>query len=238
MTGIHDAAAAIVGQAVMPAAGIGSAMKRPEGRAKVTGAAKYAAEEMPPNTLHAVMVTSTIACGRVTAIDSEAARALPGVIAVLTHADLPKLPPAPVPPVSQSVIPMQGADIFYEGQPVALVLAETLETAETAAGLVAITCQRAPHATFESGQKRAPRRDGNGYAFAAIDTAKGDAEAAFAGAAAVIDQTYLTATRHHNMMEPSATLAAWRGDELHLHDATQWTYGIRYALGALLALPP
>ena len=112
MTGIHDAAAAIVGQAVMPAAGIGSAMKRHEGHAKVTGAAKYAAEEMPPNTLHAVMVTAAIASGRVSRIEPKAALALPGVIAVLTHADLPKLQPAPVPPVSQSIVPMQSAEIY------------------------------------------------------------------------------------------------------------------------------
>lgn len=238
MTGIHDAAAAIVGQAVMPAAGIGSAMKRHEGHAKVTGAAKYAAEEMPPNTLHAVMVTAAIASGRVSRIEPKAALALPGVIAVLTHADLPKLKPAPVPPVSQSIVPMQSAEIYYEGQPVGLVLAETLEAAEEAAGLVEIGYERSSHVVFESGEERVPRQQGNGYAFAAIDTSKGDAEAAFAGAATTMDQTYVTPTRHHNMMEPSATLAEWRGDALFVHDATQWTYGIRYALAALLAMPP
>jgi xanthine dehydrogenase YagR molybdenum-binding subunit len=238
MTGMRDAAAVIVGQAVMPATGIGAAMKRPEGRAKVTGAARYAGEEMPPNTLHAVMVTSAIASGRVTGIAAESALALPGMIAVLTHVDYPKLKPAPVPPVSQSIVPMQSAEVHYEGQPIALVLAETLEAAEEAAGLVAITYQSEPHAAFESGEERVPRQQGNGYAFAAIDAAKGDAEAALAGASTIIDQIYITPTRHHNMMEPSATLAEWRGDALFIHDATQWTYGIRYALSALLAMPP
>ena len=78
----------------------------------------------------------------------------------------------------------------------------------------------------------------NGYAFAKLDTAKGAFDEAWTAAVARVDATYDGAQRHHNPMEPSATLAEWRGDELHVHDATQWTLGIRYALAAMLGIEP
>jgi xanthine dehydrogenase YagR molybdenum-binding subunit len=214
------------------------APRRPDGRAKVTGNATYAGERSPRNLLHAVMVTSPIARGRVTGIDTAAALKHAGVISVLTHADMPHLGKAPVPPAAQSFTPMQSTEIRYEGQPVALVLAETLEAAEQGAALVDARYTRDAHVTFERGEVVTPRKEGNGYAFAELDVRKGDAYAALANAAAKIDAEYVAPTRHHNMMEPSATLAEWRGDELHVHDATQWTFGIRYALAALLEMPP
>jgi xanthine dehydrogenase YagR molybdenum-binding subunit len=238
MTPIRDAAAAIVGQNVTPSAGIGAPMRRPEGRAKVTGEAKYAGEETPSNTLHAVIVASSIASGRVTSIEAKAALALPSVVAVLTHNDMPKLAPPLVPPVAQTFMPMQGTEIHYEGQPVALVLAETLEAAEEGAALVKTTYSRSDPVAFENAVERVPRGEGNGYAYWEFDTNKGDAEGALGKAAVSVDQTYVTASRHHNTMEPSATLAEWRGDTLHMHDATQWTYGIRYGLSAMLKMPP
>src|SRR5262245_18648851 len=142
MTEVRDAAANIVGQGAVPTAGIGAPIRRQEGRAKVTGEAKYAGEEVPPDTLHAVMVSSSIAAGRLTGIDAKAALSLPGVVAVLTHHDMPKLAPPPVPPAAQSFTPMQGTDIYYEGQPIALVLGETLEAAEEGAALVAASYSR------------------------------------------------------------------------------------------------
>ena len=109
-----------------------------------------------PNALHAVMVTSPIASGRLTGIDASAALSLPGAVAVLTHKDLPKLAQGPVPPVAQSMTPMQGTEIHYEGQPVALVLAETLETAEEGTGLVEVTYSRSDPVVFETGEERPP----------------------------------------------------------------------------------
>jgi xanthine dehydrogenase YagR molybdenum-binding subunit len=238
MTEVRDAAATIVGQRAMPTTGIGAPIRRHEWRAKVTGEAKYASEEIPPNTLHAVMVAAPIARGRLTSIDTKAAMAVRGVVAVLTHNDMPKLAPPPVPPTAQSFTPMQGTEIYYEGQPVALVLAETLEAAEEGAASVATTYSRSDPVVFETGVERAPRRENNGYAYWDFDTDKGDAEAAFKQAGASVDQTYTTATHHHNMMEPSATFAEWRGDTLHMHDATQWTYGIQVTLSAMLKMPP
>jgi xanthine dehydrogenase YagR molybdenum-binding subunit len=214
------------------------APRRPDGRAKVTGGADYAGERSPGNVLHAVMVTSPFARGHVTRIDTAAALEHAGVVSVLTHADMPRLGPAPVPPVAQSFVPMQSTEIRYEGQPVALVLAETLEAAEQGAALVDARYTRAASVVFEGGDVAIPRTEGNGYAFAELDICKGDADAALAAAPVKVDAEYLAPTRHHNMMEPSTTLAEWRGDELHVHDATQWTFGIRYALAALLRIPP
>ncbi len=211
---------------------------RPDGHAKVTGGAAYAGERSPRNVLHAVMVTSPIARGRVTHIDAAAALEHAGVVSVLTHVDMPRLAKAPVPPAAQSFTPMQSADIQYEGQPVALVLAETLEAAEQGAALVHASYTTAAPDTFEGGEVVIPNKEGNGYAFAELDIRKSDAETALANAATKVDAEYLTPTRHHNMMEPSASLAEWRGDELHVHDATQWTFGVRYALAALLQMPP
>src|SRR5215510_14645264 len=177
MTEVRDAAATIVGQRAMPTAGIGAPVRRQEGRAKVTGEAKYPSEEVPPNTLHAVMVASPIAAGRLTSIDAKAALSLPGVVAVLTHEDMPKLAPPPVPPTAQSFTPMQGTEIHYEGQPVALVLAETLEAAEEGAALVRASYGRTGPVMFDNGAERAPRRENNGYAYWDFDTNKGDAAA-------------------------------------------------------------
>src|SRR5262245_9169574 len=176
MTEVRDAAATIVGQRAMPTAGGGAPIRRQDGHAKVIGEAKYAGEEVPPNTLHAVMVASPIAAGRLTSINAKSALSLPGVVAVLTHDDMPKLAPPPVPPTAQSFTPMQGTEIYYEGQPVALVLAETLEAAEEGAALVAATYSRTDPVVFDNGAARAPRRENNGYAYWDLDTDKGDAE--------------------------------------------------------------
>src|SRR5262245_60716520 len=174
MTEVRDAAATIVGQRAMPTAGIGAPVRRQEGRAKVTGEATYASEERPPSTLHAVMVGSTIAAGRLTRIDAKAAGSLPGVVAVLTHDDMPKLAPPPVPPAAQSFTPMQGTEIHYEGQPVALVLAETLEAAEEGAALVRASYRRTDQVALDNGAERVPRRENKGNAYWDFDTHKAD----------------------------------------------------------------
>ena len=214
------------------------APRRADGNAKVTGTADYAGERKPRNVLHAAMVTAPIARGRVIRIDAAATLQHAGVRFVLTHADMPRLGKSPTPPAAQSFIPMQSTEIHYEGQPVALVLAESLESAEHGAALVDVHYERTAHVTFERGEEEMPRKEGNGYAFAELDIRKGEPEDALANAAARVDVEYLAPTRHHNMMEPSTTLAEWRGDELYVHDATQWTFGIRYALAALLEMAP
>jgi xanthine dehydrogenase YagR molybdenum-binding subunit len=217
---------------------IGASVHRLDGPAKVAGRAKYAGEETPPGTLHAVLVHATIAAGKVTHIDRAAAEKVAGVVRVLTREHLPPLALAPVPPVAESATPMQEDRVHYEGQPVAIVLAETLEAAEEGAMSVRVEYTPAAPQTFATASTGSPRTSANGYAFLAPDTSKGAFDEAWAAAHARVDAVYESPSRHHNPMEPSATLAEWRGDELHMHDATQWTYGIRYALAALLGMKP
>jgi xanthine dehydrogenase YagR molybdenum-binding subunit len=220
--------------------GIGAPLPRPDGLAKVTGRAAYAGDDAPAGTLHGVLVTSSIAAGTVEAIDASQALRVSGVMHVLTHEAMPRLAPAPVPPAAQSFMPMQDARVLYEGQPAAIVIASTLEAAEEAASKVRITYRRDTPQVYSQAPTVEARdaQAGNGYAFAELDTRHGAADDAWTRAAARIDQTYATASRHHNPMEPSATVAEWRGDEVHIHDATQWTYGVRYAVSAMLGIAP
>lgn len=221
-----------------PSSGVGAPAPRVDGADKVTGAARYAGETPPPGTVHGVLVTSPVARGRLTRLDARAAGAMAGVVRILSADDMPPLGPAPVPPLAQSWIPMTGDAIRYEGQPLALVLGETIETAEAAAARVVADIDRAEPVVFETAWPRTPRAAGNGYAFAALDIDHGDVRAGLASAAWCVSAAYSTPTRHHNMMEPSTTLAQWRGDQLFVHDATQWTYGVRYALAAVLGIRP
>jgi xanthine dehydrogenase YagR molybdenum-binding subunit len=96
---------------------IGQPLPRPDGRAKVTGAARYAADHNLPNQLHAALVTAPIPAGRVVAIDAAAALAARGVVGCLRRADLPRFGEAPSPPLASVFMPMQGDDVRYEGQP-------------------------------------------------------------------------------------------------------------------------
>ena len=244
MTDLHHIETALAGVIVddrgrrleLPTAGIGAPQRRLDGVEKVTGRALYAGERMPSGTLHGVFVTSTVAKGTLRSIDADMARRALGVVRVITPDDVPPLCSAPVPPAAQSFVPMSDRTIRYEGQPVAIVVAETLEQAEEGAALVTVDIEPQRPTIFETGIAEEPRVDGNGYAFAPLNLEHGDVAAALSAAAATINEVYVAPTRHHNMMEPSTTLAEWRGDELYVHDATQWTYGVRYALAGLLGI--
>jgi xanthine dehydrogenase YagR molybdenum-binding subunit len=212
---------------------IGLSMSRPEGPLKVTGRAVYAADTPTPGVLYGVLVPATIATGRVLRIDPPAPAAAPGVVAVLTHKSMPRLATAPSPPLAQTFLPMQGVQIQYEGQPVAVVVAGTLEQAEQAARLVSVTYQAAKPIVFGHGEVK-PAGDW----FAPPDLSKGDVEAEMAAADVRVAQTYTMPSRHHNPMEPSATIASWEGDRLTLHDATQWSSAVQSTLAALFGIEP
>jgi xanthine dehydrogenase YagR molybdenum-binding subunit len=220
--------------------GIGAPVARPDGPAKVSGRAAYAGDDAPAGTLHGVLVTSSIAAGTVTAVDAAQALRVRGVLSVLTHESLPQVASAPVPPAAQSFTPMQDTRVLYEGQPIAIVLAGTLEAAEEGASKVQVTYRKEAPQVFSSAPTVEPRgaQANNGYAFAEIDTHVGGTDDAWSRAHVVVDQVYATPARHHNPIEPSATVAEWRGDEVFIHDATQWTYGIRYTLSAMLGIAP
>jgi xanthine dehydrogenase YagR molybdenum-binding subunit len=226
----------------LPPRAIGAPLDRIDGRLKVTGAAKYAYEYPVAGVTYVFPVQSTIAKGRVVSIDASAARALPGVLAVLSHENAPRLRPVDNPVLGehdQDLDVFQSDVVAYRGQIVAAVVAETLEVARQAASLVAVRYEEQSHDV----ELRADR----GHLYApetlllgtATDTTQGDVEAALAAAPVALDHTYTTPAEHNNPMEPHATVAVWGSDgaSVTLHDANQGADWIRAGVAAAFELP-
>jgi xanthine dehydrogenase YagR molybdenum-binding subunit len=222
------------------ASAVGLPLDRVDGRLKVTGAAQYAADTPAQHVAYAVLVTSTIARGRILSIETEAARRITGVLRIFTHENTPHFTqPAPdwanglVP--AQNLLPMQGPQIAHYGQQIALVVAETLESARAAAGLVAVAYDAHPPA-LSLHEPAAERTLPGAFFGEALQNERGDVEAAFAGSAARIDARYTTPTEFHTAMEPHATLARWERGKLIVHEPSQWVIGTRNFLAALFGI--
>jgi len=209
---------------------IGQGIDRIDGRVKVTGAAKYAAEHAIPRLAYAAMVTSTIPNGRITSIDTDAARALPGVLVVMTHQNAPRLPKQEKsPPGTQGVVALsllQDDRVHYNGQPIAVVVADTLEHAQDAAHRLKVR-YAADKAVLSFRQAKQHLRKAPDQPERPADTSRGNATGGLARAAFKLDRVYTTPLENHNPMEPHATIAAWDGDQLTLYDATQNVSGVR-----------
>ncbi|HEX2658174.1 MAG TPA: xanthine dehydrogenase family protein molybdopterin-binding subunit, partial [Polyangia bacterium] len=213
---------------------------RLDARLKVTGKAVYSAEVNVANLAHAVLVGSTTASAKLAAIDVERARRAAGVLAVITHANAPRLQGARSAgnktPTDRVLQVLQDDAVVYDDQPVAMVVAETLERARYAASLVTVTYKErvAPTVTFDQrSETYAPKRANR----ESTDSNRGDVDAARAGAAAKIDATYTIPIENHNPMEMHATIAVWRGaDALTLYDSTQGIFGVRKKLASVFGL--
>jgi xanthine dehydrogenase YagR molybdenum-binding subunit len=218
-------------------AAVGAPMDRVEGRLKVTGGARYSAEMPVANVQHAVIVQSTVANARITSIDTATAEKLPGVVRVLTHHNMPKLSPqAGKPPASRFLTLLQDDIVYYNGQPIALVIADTLEHATDAAHRVTAKYASARPVTDMRASNRvsyAPESNGR-----KPDSTKGSVSAGLADADVRIAATYTTPIENHNPMEPHATIAAWEGDKLTVYDATQYVIGDRNTVAKTLGLSP
>ncbi len=207
---------------------IGVPTSRVDGRVKVTGTAKYAAEYNLAGLVHGFVITSAIARGRIRRIDAGDALAVDGMLDVITHENRPKLARTDdkytddVAPPGSPYRPLYDDRIRWSGQPVALVVAEDLETARYAASFVQIEYQRDEHVTdVDEERERAyvppEERGGMGPAEDA-----GDADEAFAQAELRIEAEYRTPIEHHNPMETFATTAVWEGDgQITVFDKTQ-----------------
>ena len=214
---------------------------RYDGVAKVTGAAKYAAEFKEPfpkdDLVYAYIVQSTIACGSVKAIDSKDAERAPGVVTVLTPLNAPKLPTSPSRPnAGRHVSILQDADVHYNGQPIAVVVARSLPEAMQAARLLSITYDEQPAKLDFMGrlnEARPPKNPGRG-----AKKVRGDLNAALARGTVTVDNTYITPLQNHNPMEPHATVAWWEGEKLSVYDSTQYITGDRMTLASTFSLPP
>jgi xanthine dehydrogenase YagR molybdenum-binding subunit len=198
---------------------VGKPADRIDGPRKVTGTAPYAYErnDVAPNAAYGYMVGSAIAKGTINRIDTAAAKAAPGVLAVVTTLDVAK----PIKGGQNTATLFGGAKVQHYHQAVAIVVAETFEQARAAANLVRVDYARAP-GRFDL-TKEAPNApleggsSGEGSGAPAVDEV-GDFEAAFAAAPVKLDQMYTTPDETHAMMEPHATTASWEGDKL-----TVWT---------------
>jgi xanthine dehydrogenase YagR molybdenum-binding subunit len=225
---------------------IGSPIDRADGREKVTGAARYAAEVMLPNVAYAALVGATIANGRVVAIKAEGAIAAGGVIAILTHENLPKIAAQPpllpslvgMPAPGMSFFPMQDEVVHYFGQPVAIVVAESYEAAHHAASLVEIEYELSPSiTTIDEGRDSAyePERLFGGLMPARNE--RGDVDAAFEQAAVRVDVAYHMAANHHNPMEASSSTAIWDDDHLTIYDSAMGVRSVQLTAASLLGIP-
>ncbi|MEU5658986.1 xanthine dehydrogenase family protein molybdopterin-binding subunit [Streptomyces sp. NPDC047737] len=211
---------------------LGAPVVRREGRDKVTGSARYAAEHTEPGCLYGWIVPAGVASGRVTAIRTADALAVPGVRTVLTHDNAPRLeePDDPILAV------LQNDRVPHWGWPVALVLAETPESARAGAEAVHVEYATTGHdvvLTADHPGLYTPEKANGGYPAV---RERGDAGRAFDAAPVRIDATYTMRGLHNHPMEPHASTARWADGHLTVHDSSQGSSTVRDSLAQALGL--
>jgi xanthine dehydrogenase YagR molybdenum-binding subunit len=208
---------------------IGTPQNRVDGRAKVTGAAKYAAEFDAPDLAYGIVVSSAIAKGRLKSIDASAALAVPGVLQVFTHENRPRTAwfdrnfrDETAPPGSP-FRPLYDEQVVYSGQPIALVVAEEFELAAHAASLVRVEYETDTHMTdldLKKSEAYVPPKKRSGVK--PPPSPRGDAEGVFNQAPVKVHAEYRIAIEHHNPMETHASTVVYEEDgTLTIHDKTQ-----------------
>jgi xanthine dehydrogenase YagR molybdenum-binding subunit len=218
---------------------IGSATSRVDGRAKVTGEARYAGEFNVPGLVHGYVVESTIPKGLVVRIDTSGALDVDGVVDVLTHRNRP--PMADTDDAYKDEVatekgspyrPLYDDRIHFSGQPLALVLAEDWETARVAASLVRVEYQKDPHVTDLHAQRA------EAFVIDTPEKPRGDAAKAFASAAVRHAAEYFIPTEHHNPMELFASTAIWDDGKLTVYDKTQGVQNVQQYLCGVFKMKP
>lgn len=213
---------------------IGQPLTRRDGFLKVTGAARYAADNHPPGMLYAVLAVSSIARGRVVSLDVEAAKAHKGVVEVMTPQNRPALavdPDAKDHPFMFRMDLLQNDGVRYPNQSIAVVIAETLEAATEGAALLSPRYEVLPaRVGLDGAESFVP--GGVGVGNPAVHH-KGDVEAGLKSAATRIEATYETLAQYHNAMEPHAIVAAWDGNRLSIDTPSQ---GLAMAQGRIAGL--
>lgn len=218
---------------------IGTATPRVDGRAKVTGEAKYAGEFNLPGLVYGQVVGSTIAKGRISLVDTSEAMRVRGVIDILTHQHRPEMADSDdaykddtAPEKGSPYRPLYDDRILFCGQPVAVVLAEDWETARFAASLVRVEYQREAHVTDLHAQR------GEAFAVEKPEKPRGNAEKAFAAADVRHEAEYFIPTEHHNPMELFGSTAMWEDDKLTVYDKTQGVQNVQRYLCGVFDLKP
>ncbi|PDT40364.1 MULTISPECIES: xanthine dehydrogenase family protein molybdopterin-binding subunit [Sinorhizobium] len=217
---------------------IGKPLPRVDGRAKVTGGARYAADFNQPGQVYAVIVSATAGLGRIAGVDSAMVESMPGVIAVITHRNAPRLPYGEHksyidPAVGERLHVLQDDRVRFYGQPVAIVVADTLDRAERAASALKVTYEAERPIVDPSDPAVKAIAPEAGHA----DTSRGDADAMLASAPVKVDEIYDIARENHNPMEPHGTIAAWSGDRLTLWSKSQFVVNEQAEIAAIFGIP-
>lgn len=225
-----------------PGFAVGAPTRRHDGHLKVTGAATYAMDHIIQGLVHAVAVQSTVANGRIVRVDSSAAQQVQGFLDIIHHENAPRLF-RPTNSLQSATKPgeirtvFEDDRIYYAGQYVAVVVAETLEQACHAASLVRVvyevqapvidTSQQAMHTLYDPVQGMYDK----------LSTRRGNPDVAYESAPCKHEATYFTPGEHHNPIEPSGSIAEWHGDHLTLYETTQWVLGARNTVAEILGIP-
>ncbi|MBC7271052.1 MAG: xanthine dehydrogenase family protein molybdopterin-binding subunit, partial [Streptomyces sp.] len=214
---------------------VGRPLSRVESRLKVTGGAEYTADVGLPRLAHAVMAMSTVARGRITRIDTRAAEAVRGVIAVYTHETMPRLAQPTLRVFLKSFVPLQTPEIHHAGQPVAFVVARTLEQAQRAAELVEADYEESgtPEGELATGEVIRPPTGPDGP----NTFTRGDAAAGLDQADVRIRAEFTIPMHHHNPIEPHATTAVWEGPKVTVYETTQGVDNTRQVVSQALGVP-
>jgi xanthine dehydrogenase YagR molybdenum-binding subunit len=216
---------------------IGAGIDRVDGSLKLQGRATYSGDVVLPRMAHAVMVLSTIAGGKITAIHTAEAQSRPGVLLVMTHLNAPKLPDggraAVNPPAGRVLCLLQDDQVHFNRQPIAVVVAETLDQASAAAAHVKVRyAEQPPQLDFAAARlyAHAPKQANR----EPTDSERGSVQ--IGTPAAQVSAVYTTPMEHHNPMEPHGTVAQWQGDQLTLYDSTQGISGCQETLAKVFGI--
>jgi xanthine dehydrogenase YagR molybdenum-binding subunit len=228
----------------MPTNYIGKPISRVDGTAKVTGAARYAAEYNVPNLAYGFVVSSAIARGRIARIDASDALRLPGVLQIFTHENAPRLAQSDesytdeLAPPGSPFRPLHDGEIRFSAQPIALVVADNLELARYAATLIRIDYESEPHATDLKDKREAAYIPKPRTIIPPVPEPRGDAEKAYANAPVRFEAEYVSPFEHHNPMEPFATTAVWEaGGKMTIYDKTQGVQNVQGYICRVFDLP-
>lgn len=222
---------------------IGSPLGRVDGRLKVTGQARYAAEFNQPNQKYAVIVTSTVGLGSIEEMDIASVERMPGVTAIITHLNAGRLPYNPQrqsidPPYGERLHVLQDNRIRFFGQPIAVVVADTLDQAEHAANALRVNYSfRPPMVDLHAGDRIHPGAGSENSAGSHADVERGDPSSAFDAADVKVDLEFIIQRENHNPMEPHATIAAWNADRLSLWSKSQFVVSEQAEIAAIFGLP-
>jgi xanthine dehydrogenase YagR molybdenum-binding subunit len=224
-----------------PLENMGRPEPRLDARAKVTGAARFAADQPVANPAFAWLATSSIARGRITGIDESEAKAVPGVLQIMTYKNCPKLGEFKFfglgGEASTAKVPLSSDRIDHEGEIVALIVADSFETAREAGYLLKISYEaEEPASGFDSGT--AETKEAAAANPEHKDPSAGDAEGTFASSPIKIDFEYETPAQHHNAMELFSTTCVWDGDELKVYEPSQWVVGMQHGLARQISIEP